>query len=85
VLFAAFLGYNPVEHLLGGTLGGLSPEQASFLTGHSFFPSLITAPFSDGLHVAFWFAIVASLVAAAASWFGRPRKVPVPETVRANR
>jgi hypothetical protein len=67
VLFAAFLGDNPVEHLLGG----LSPDQASFLTGHSFFPSLITAPFSDGLHVAFWFAIVASL--AAASWFGRPR------------
>ncbi|HYQ62675.1 MFS transporter [Actinophytocola sp.] len=73
VLFAAFLGYNPIQHLLGGTLGGLPPDQASFLTGQSFFPSLITQPFADGLHVAFWFAIVASLVAAAASWFGRPR------------
>jgi MFS family permease len=89
VLFAAFLGYNPVQHLLGGTLAGVSPEQASFLTGHSFFPSLITQPFSDGLHVAFWFAIVASLVAAVASWYGRPRgrqadAVPVPETVPVN-
>jgi MFS family permease len=73
VLFAAFLGYNPIQHLLGGELGSLPPEQVSFLTGHSFFPSLVTQPFADGLHVAFWFAIVASLIAAAASWFGRPR------------
>ena len=73
VLFAAFLGYNPIQHLLGGALGSLPPDQANFLTGHSFFPSLITQPFADGLHVAFWFAIIASLVAAAASWFGRPR------------
>jgi MFS family permease len=81
VLFAAFLGYNPIQHLLGGTLGGLPPDQASFLTGQSFFPSLITQPFADGLHVAFWFAIVASLVAAVASWFGRPRsgKAGVPD------
>jgi hypothetical protein len=88
VLFAAFLGYNPIQHLLGGSLGSLPPEQATFLTGHSFFPSLITQPFADGLHVAFWFAIIASLVAAAASWFGRPRsgKVgvvdPVPEVAK---
>src|SRR5262249_40508363 len=81
VLFAAFLGYNPIQHLLGGSLGGLSADQASFLTGHSFFPSLITGPFSDGLHVAFWFAIIASLVAAAASWFGRPRGRQVDEGV----
>jgi MFS family permease len=81
VLFAAFLGYNPIEHLLGGSLSQVSPDQASFLTGHSFFPSLITQPFSDGLHVAFWFAIVASLVAAAASWFGRPRGGQADEVV----
>jgi len=73
VLFAAFLGYNPIEHLLGPTVGQLPPDQASFLTGHSFFPSLVTQPFADGLHIAFWFAIVACLVAAVASWFGRVR------------
>jgi hypothetical protein len=43
--------------------------QAEFLTGRSFFPQLITQPFSDGLTAAFWFAIAACLVAAAASWF----------------
>jgi MFS family permease len=69
VLFAAFLGYNPVQQLLGPSLAQLPPGQASFLTGRSFFPSLITEPFSDGLHVAFWFAIIACLVAAVASWY----------------
>jgi MFS family permease len=70
VLFAAFLGYNPVQQLLGPTLAHLPPDQSSFLTGRSFFPSLITQPFSDGLHVAFWFAIVACVIAAVASWLG---------------
>jgi MFS family permease len=68
VLFAAFLGYNPIQQLLGPVVGQLSPDQASFLTGRSFFPSLITGPFADGLHVAFWFAIVACLIGALASW-----------------
>ncbi|HWM06516.1 MAG TPA: MFS transporter, partial [Actinophytocola sp.] len=77
VLFAAFLGYNPIEHLLGGTVAQLPADEASFLTGHSFFPSLVTQPFADGLHVAFWFAIVASVVAAVASWYGRPRRAAV--------
>ena len=46
-----------------------TPTDASYLTGHTFFPSLISGPFHDGLIVAFAFAIVACLVAAAASWF----------------
>ena len=37
------------------------------LTGHSFFPSLISEPFSNGLDTAFGFAIVACLIAAVAS------------------
>ncbi len=37
------------------------------VTGRSFFPHLISSPFSSGLHEAFLFAIVACLVAAAAS------------------
>jgi hypothetical protein len=69
VLFASLLGYNPVQSLLGGhTLGQLRPADASYLTGHTFFPSLISGPFHDGLVVAFAFAIAACLVAAAASW-----------------
>jgi MFS family permease len=68
ILFAAFLGYNPIQHLLGAhVLAGLSPASVSALTGHAFFPDLISGPFRDGLHEAFAFAITACLVAAAAS------------------
>ncbi len=68
-LFAAFLGYNPIEHLIGvSTLTHLPAAQQTVLLGHGFFPRLITGPFRAGLHAALDFAIVASLLAAAASW-----------------
>jgi hypothetical protein len=68
VLFAAFLGYNPVQHLVGAhALGQLPAHAQAALTGHSFFPELISPAFRDGLHAAFAFAIGACLVAAAAS------------------
>ena len=68
ILFAAFLGYNPIQHLLGShVLAGLPAHSQAVLTGSSFFPNLISAPFRDGLHAAFLFAIVACLIAAAAS------------------
>jgi hypothetical protein len=68
-LFAAFLGYNPIQHLIGpATLAHLPAAQQAVLLGHSFFPMLITAPFRAGLHAALDFAIVASLLAAVASW-----------------
>jgi len=68
ILFAAFLGYNPIKHLVGAhALAMLTPANRSLLIGHSFFPSLISAPFRSGLHEAFAFAIIACLVAAGAS------------------
>jgi MFS family permease len=74
VLFAAFLGYNPIQQLLGPVLGQLPPDQASFLTGRSFFPNLISQPFSDGLTAAFWFAIIVCVIAAICSWLvGKPK------------
>jgi MFS family permease len=76
VLFAAFLGYNPVQQLLGPVLSTLPADQADFLTGRSFFPQLIAGPFADGLAAAFWFAVAACLVAAVASWFADDRRSP---------
>ena len=73
VLFAAFLGYNPIQQLLGPVVHQLPPDQAAYLTGRSFFPHLISQPFADGLTVAFWFAIGTCLVASAASWLGGAR------------
>jgi MFS family permease len=43
------------------------PSTHAVVTGSSFFPHLISGPFSDGLDAAFVFAIVACLVAAFAS------------------
>jgi MFS family permease len=68
ILFAAFLGYNPIQHLVGPhALGALGPHAHAALTGPAFFPHLISGPFRDGLQAAFIFAIVACLIAAAAS------------------
>jgi EmrB/QacA subfamily drug resistance transporter len=69
-LFSAFLGYNPMQHLLGpNVLNHLPAANAAVMQGRSFFPNLISRPFEDGLHTAFLLSIIASLVAAAASWF----------------
>ena len=90
VLFASFLGYNPIKELLGPhVLHHLSHGQAAYLTGRSFFPGLISKPFANGLHAAFDFAIVACLIAAAASWLrggkyvnaGRPARARHPDRV----
>ncbi|WP_285611924.1 MFS transporter [Actinokineospora globicatena] len=72
VLFAAFLGYNPIRELLGDQLATLPPDQAAYLTGRGFFPSLISGPFATGLTIAFTSAIVLCLVGAFASWMCGP-------------
>jgi MFS family permease len=70
ILFAAFLGYNPIQHLVGNAaLSGLTAPNHALLIGRSFFPRLISPPFRTGLHEAFAFAIGACLVAALASFF----------------
>jgi MFS family permease len=68
VLFAAFLGYNPMQTLLGPALHSLSPARQATITGHGFFPGLISGPFHHGLSVVFTFALIVCLIAAAASW-----------------
>ncbi len=67
-LFAAFLGYNPVQSLLGAhALAALPHAQTLVLTGRAFFPRLISGPFASALTEAFSFAAAACLVAAVAS------------------
>jgi MFS family permease len=79
VLFAAFLGYNPIAQLLGPhLLANLPAGHAIYVTGRQFFPHLITGPFHDGLGVAFAFAIAASLIAAVASLLTGRRQRGVP-------
>jgi MFS family permease len=76
-LFAAFLGYNPIQQLLGPKiLAALPPANAHTLTGREFFPHLIAGPFHDGLVIVFWLAIAMSLVGAVASLI-KPREKAV--------
>jgi MFS family permease len=67
-LFAAFLGYNPMATLLGPmALHHMTAAQAHYITGRSFFPHLISAPFGKGLQKAFDFAAIVCLLGAVAS------------------
>jgi MFS family permease len=84
-LFSAFLGFNPVKELLGptGALAHLSASQAAYVTGRSFFPKLISQPFSHGLHLAFDFAAGATLIAVISSALRGKRYFHKPATVAA--
>jgi hypothetical protein len=68
-LFATFLGNNPVGHLLAdsGTLDHLTAAQRATLTGHTFFPELVSGPFHHGLTIVFGVAAGMALVSALAS------------------
>ena len=70
VLFAAFLGYDPVHTLIGSNvIGHLSAANAAAISSHTFFPTLIAGPFRSGLQKAFAFAITACVLAALMSWW----------------
>jgi MFS family permease len=69
-VFAAMLGYNPVQSLLAptGLLHTLPAANVATLTGKTFFPNLISAPFHHGLTIVFTAAALMSLAGAAVSW-----------------
>jgi MFS family permease len=67
-LFAAFLGYNPIQQLIGSPAAAhVSAAHYHYLTGRSFFPNLITGPFGHGLHLAFFMAAGISIIGAVCS------------------
>lgn len=71
-LFGSFLGYNPIQRLLAPMLlHPLSAGQAALVTGRSFFPRLMTVPFSSPLSAAFTFALIAPAPAPVAEKAGR--------------
>jgi hypothetical protein len=68
-LFSAFLGYNPMEKLLGSPAKAhVTAAQWQNLTGKTFFPHLISSPFMSGLRIALTASIIMCLIAAWASW-----------------
>ncbi|MGO4616297.1 MFS transporter [Nocardia sp. 2YAB30] len=75
-MFAAFLGFDPIQELLGPTGALAEPGvKADTLTGQEFFPHLLTGPFHSGLIVVFVAAAVMMFLAAAASYFAGDKYV----------
>jgi MFS family permease len=64
LLFAAFLGDNPVRELVPHPGSGAN---TSMIYGQHFFPQLISDPFRHGLLIAFTASIIMLLIAAGAS------------------
>jgi MFS family permease len=63
LLFAAFLGDNPIKALVPNP----GPHASASIYGQSFFPNLISDPFRHGLAIAFTASIIMLVIAAAAS------------------
>jgi MFS family permease len=82
-LFASVLGVNPVAHLLTSTnaLASLPAANRAVLTGHQFFPHLISGPFKDGLAVVFVVAAGLSVLGALASLMRGGRYVPTAASI----
>jgi MFS family permease len=71
LMFAAFLGSNPISQLLNaaGVLHTLPATTVTNLTSKTFLPHLLTGPFHDGLTVVFLLAAVLAFAGAVVSLF----------------
>lgn len=75
-LFAAFLGYNPMEQLIDpNTLASLSDATRTLLLGNQFFPNAIAPAVMSSLRLAFYISAGISAVAAVASFLRGKRYV----------
>ncbi|WP_258110578.1 MFS transporter [Alicyclobacillus sp. SP_1] len=85
-LFAALLGYNPLQNLLQqfGVLQQMPVSQVNYVIGHKFFPSLIGPSFMHGLNLAFTVSLIMSLVAALISAFRGKRYIHVEQMSSSN-
>jgi MFS family permease len=67
-LFAAFLGYNPIQQLLTpAVLANLPSASRSLILGKEFFPSLLAPAFMSSLKIILYGSAAMSLIAAIAS------------------
>jgi MFS family permease len=71
LMFAAFLGSNPIAQLLNaaGVLHSLPATTVTTLTSKTYLPGLLSGPFHDGLTVVFILAAVLALAGAVVSLF----------------
>ncbi len=79
-LFAAFLGYNPVQAILvtipAAIIAGISPATLVTLTGTTWFPTTLAQAFMPSLRISFYIGALLSVIAAILSVMGGTRAVP---------
>jgi MFS family permease len=77
-LFAAFLGYDPVDTILGGlppqVSSSIPPQAISTIEAKTWFPNTIAPPFMSSLHLTFYVGATLSVLAAVASALRGPRQ-----------
>jgi MFS family permease len=73
MLFATFLGYNPIKSLLGPALHLMPAATARTVTSTAFFPHVVSGPFHDALRLTFLVAAALMLLATVACAATRPR------------
>jgi len=70
-LFAAFLGYNPVDMILAGLspaiVGAIAPATIATLTGIVWFPTTLAGAFMPSLALSFYIGAALSVIAAILS------------------
>jgi MFS family permease len=81
MLFAAFLGYNPIKQVLpSARVAHVSGAHYQYLTGRGFFPRLIAGPFGHGLHLAFFMAAGVCFLGTVTSLLRGGLRVPFGRT-----
>lgn len=78
VLFAAFLGYNPMAQVLPASILHQLPQaNQQLILGKVFFPQLIAPAVMSSLRIAFYISMVLSIIAAVASFLRGKRNLLV--------
>jgi len=84
-IFSAMLGYDPVSHLIPGSLlAALPPAITARITDPHFFAGLLAQPFVDGIRVALMACVVMCVLAGVVSALREPghRRVTEPTPSR---
>jgi MFS family permease len=69
-LFAAFLGYNPMQQMVPASIMHTLPKATqTLLVSKTFFPNVIAPAVMSSLQLAFWISAAISLIAAVVSLF----------------
>ncbi len=85
-LFSAFLGYNPVNAILGmlptAVVAHIPPSTLSTLTGTTWFPSTLANAFIPSLQTSFYIGAVLSAIAAILSALRGGKYIHEPEIIK---